>query len=156
MPRADLAGVGASEAGGTPRGSVWIVEDEPAAGALAEDLCAAMELEPRLFRSPLPFLREFRLAEPPSAVVLDWRLERELSAALFLATRYRFPELPVIYWTGTDPSTLPAMIVGDPLTRIVDKTDGTAAFEAALGWALTQPGADGNGNGDAAEVDQPA
>ena len=38
--------------------------------------------------------------QAPVAVILDWRLEHELSAALFLATRHRYPRMPVIYWTG--------------------------------------------------------
>ena len=44
-----------------------------------------------MFRAPLPFLAALREWSPPTAVVLDWRLEHELSAALFLATRHRYP-----------------------------------------------------------------
>ena len=118
------------------RESIWIVEDEPAAAALAADICEAGDVRPDVFRSPLPFLRAFRDRPPPSAIVLDWRLEHELTAALFMATRHRFPELPVIYWTGNDRETLPAMITDDPMTLVVEKTDGAAAFELALDWAL--------------------
>jgi CheY-like chemotaxis protein len=115
---------------------VWIVEDEPAAAALAADICEAGQVRPHVFRSPLPFLRAFRDRPAPSAIVLDWRLEHELTAALFMATRHRFPELPVIYWTGNERGTLPAMITDDPLTLVVEKTDGAGAFETALEWAL--------------------
>ncbi len=118
------------------RRAVWIVEDEPGAAELAADLCAARGAEASLFRSALPFLRAFREIEPPNAIVLDWRLERELSAALFMATRHRFPEMPVIYWTGSQAVALPAMIRDDPRTTIVDKAGGADAFEQALHWAL--------------------
>ncbi|MCA1570060.1 MAG: hypothetical protein LC798_07010 [Chloroflexi bacterium] len=118
---------------------VWIVEDEPAAATLAADLCQVNGAAPSLFRLPLPFLSALRMAAPPSAVILDWRLEHELSAALFLATRHRYPRMPVIYWTGSVASSLPSMISDDRLTRIVDKASGAAAFEEALAWALTSP-----------------
>lgn len=116
--------------------AVWIVEDEPAAAQLAADLCAAADAPASIFRSPTPFLEALRDGGEPRAVVLDWRLERELSAALFLATRHRFPALPVIYWTGSPLVALPAMIRDDPLTRFVDKAGGSDAFEDALRWAL--------------------
>lgn len=116
--------------------AVWIVEDEPAAAELAADLCIACGARPELFRSALPFLRAFRDGGLPQAVVLDWRLERELSAALFLATRHRFPMLPVVFWTGSRGTALPAVMREDPQTRIVDKAAGTDAFDAALAWAL--------------------
>jgi FixJ family two-component response regulator len=124
------------EDGSVTAPSVWIVEDEPAAAELAADLCIACGARPRLFRSPLPFLRAFRDGGRPQAVVLDWRLERELSAALFLATRHRFPTLPVVFWTGSPDTTLPAAVREDPKTRIVDKAAGTDAFDSALAWAL--------------------
>lgn len=126
----------------SPRNAVWVVEDEPAAAELAADLCQGCGAEPSLFRSALPFLRAFREVEPPSAVVLDWRLEHELSAALFMATRHRFPRLPVIYWTGSEATSLPAMIRDDPLTIIVDKAGGAAAFEDGLQWALARQTSD--------------
>jgi DNA-binding NtrC family response regulator len=114
---------------------VWIVEDEPAAAELAADLCEAWGAEASVFRAPLPYLAALRGARPPMAVVLDWRLEHELSAALFLATRHRYPQLPVIYWTGSAASALPSMIVDDALTTLVDKAQGAGAFERALEWA---------------------
>ena len=125
-----------SARGGRPRHAVWVVEDEPAAAELAADLCEGSNVDASLFRSALPFLRAFREVEPPAAVVLDWRLEHELSAALFMATRHRFPALPVVYWTGSDAGSLPAMIRDDPLTIIVDKAGGASAFENGLRWAL--------------------
>ena len=120
------------------RRAVWVVEDEPSAAELAADLCDAGGAQATLFRSALPFLRAFREVAPPAAIVLDWRLEHELSAALFMATRHRFPELPVIYWTGSEASSLPAMIREDPCTVIIDKAGGTGAFDEALRWALDQ------------------
>ena len=113
----------------------WIVEDEPAAAELASDLCDASGITAVIFSLPFPFLTALRTSPPPSLVVLDWRLERELSAALFLATRHRHPKMPVIYWTGSHRSALPSMISDDPLTRIVDKAAGTSRFDEALRWA---------------------
>ena len=115
---------------------VWIVEDEPAAAALAADLCRDSGVEPTVFRAPLPFLAAMRGGEPPAAVILDWRLEHELSAALFLATRHHFPAMRVVYWTGIPADLLPAMIRADASTRIVDKAAGAVAFEAAVRWAV--------------------
>ena len=114
---------------------VWIVEDEPAAAELAVELCGAWGAEASVFRAPLPYLAALRETVPPMAVVLDWRLEHELSAALFLATRHRYPQLPVIYWTGSSASALPSMIIDDALTTLVDKADGAGPFERALEWA---------------------
>lgn len=134
---ADESSAAATDADGALEApSVWIVEDEPAAAELAADLCVACGARPKLFRSALPFLRAFRDGGLPQAVVLDWRLERELSAALFLATRHRFPMLPVVFWTGSPDSTLPAAVREDPRTRIVDKAAGTGPFDEALDWAL--------------------
>ncbi len=115
---------------------VWIVEDEPAAAMLAADLCEESGASASVFRQASTFLTALRTSEPPTAIVLDWRLERELSAALFLATRHRHPRLPVIYWTGSTLGALPAMIFEDRWVVIVDKAAGTSSFEEALAWAL--------------------
>ena len=127
---------------GTAVRRVWIVEDEPEAAALAGELCVSCGAEPSIYRAPLPYLTALRSAEPPHAVVLDWRLEHELSAALFLATRHRYPDLPVVYWTGSPGDALPVMIREDARTVVVDKAAGTAAFESAITAALEaeQPG----------------
>ena len=103
---------------------------------LAVELCESNHAAASVFRLPLKFLTALRTSAPPTAVVLDWRLERELSAALFLATRHRYPQLPVIYWTASTTSHLPSMISDDRCTVIVDKSAGNAAFEEALAWAL--------------------
>jgi CheY-like chemotaxis protein len=115
---------------------VWIVEDEPAAAALAAELCRGSGVEATVFSAPLPFLAALRAGTPPEAVVFDWRLENELSAALFLATRHRFPTLRVVYWTGIPADLLPSMIHADAGTRVVDKAAGAEAFEAAVQWAV--------------------
>lgn len=122
---------------GVVRPRVWIVEDEPSAATLAAELCEAGGADPVVYRATLPYLSALRDAARPAAVILDWRLEHELSAALYMATRHRHPEMPVIYWTGSPRRSLPAMIRDDGLTRVVDKADGTEAFDAALTWALT-------------------
>jgi CheY-like chemotaxis protein len=122
---------------------VWIVEDEPAAAALAVELCEASGAVASVFRAPLPFLAALRVDDPPAVVVLDWRLEEQLSAALFLATRHRHPTLPVVYWTGSAAGGLPSMIRDDAETRVVDKAAGTRAFEDAMAWALGRQPDDG-------------
>jgi DNA-binding NtrC family response regulator len=114
----------------------WIVEDEPAAASLAADLCDANGASASVFRLPLPYLTALRAGPAPAVVILDWRLEHELSAALFLATRHRHPRLPIIYWTGSVRGSLPSMIQDDRYTIVVDKAAGTADFEDALAWAL--------------------
>jgi hypothetical protein len=128
---------GVESTGGTdpPGSAVWVVEDEAAAAALASDLCDAAGLHALVFRSHLPFVAALDADTAPLAVVLDWRLEHQLSAGIFMATRHRFPELPVIYWTAAADG-LPDMIRDDPCTAVVDKAGGVAAFEGALAWAL--------------------
>ncbi len=121
---------------------VWIVEDEMAAATLAADVCQANGAAPSVFRMPMAFLAALRTAPAPDVVILDWRLEHELSAALFLATRHRYPGLPVIYWTGSSADDLPAMIREDRMTVIVDKASGATAFEEALEWAVARPDGD--------------
>jgi DNA-binding NtrC family response regulator len=125
----------ASDGGGwQPR--VWIVEDEPAAASLAADLCEGCGVAASVFGGPLPYLAALRSDAAPVAVVLDWRLERQLSAALYMTTRHHYPLLPVIYWTGSPATALPAMIREDARTTVVDKAGGTRLFEGALAWAL--------------------
>ena len=126
-----------AESGGAQR-PVWIVEDEPDVGRLAAEICQAVGALPVVFRAPLSFLLALRGSTMPSAVVLDWRLENELSSGIFLATRHRYQRMPVIYWTNS-PESLPAMIRDDPLTIVVDKQGGVETFERALGWAFEQP-----------------
>jgi CheY-like chemotaxis protein len=116
--------------------SVWIVEDEPAVASLAVDVCAEHGATSSVFPRSLTFMDALRGSPPPSVLILDWRLENELSAALFMATRHRYPRLPIVYWTGSQMDGLPAMIKADPHAIIVDKAEGTSAFEAALDWAL--------------------
>ena len=114
---------------------IWIVEDEPDAASLAVDLCRSSNTDPLVFATALPFLVALKTLTAPHAVILDWRLEHELSAALFLATRHHYPSLPIVYWTGTT-DALPRMVRDDRITRIVDKADGVDAFERAITWAL--------------------
>ena len=125
---------------GVPRPAVWIVEDEPEAATLAAELCDSWGADASVFRAPLPYLVALRSSAPPMAVVLDWRLENQLSAAVYMATRHRFPHVPVIYWTGSPAGSLPAMIRDDALTKVVDKADGATSFEGALGWAMSGEG----------------
>jgi DNA-binding NtrC family response regulator len=115
---------------------VGVVEDDPGVAALAADLCNGLGANASVFTSPTQFLRAFD-AEAPRAVVLDWRLERAVGSPAFMAIRHRFPQLPVVCWTACPTDELPAMLHADPMTRVVDKAAGLAAFEAALTWALS-------------------
>ncbi len=121
---------------GAWRRRAWIVEDEPAAASLAADLCEANGTSASVFRLPLAFLAAMRAGPAPDVVILDWRLENELSAALFMATRHRNPRLPIIFWTGSGTDGLPSMIHDNGYTRVVDKAAGTSPLEDALAWAL--------------------
>ena len=114
----------------------WIVEDEPAAAALAAELCEANGAAPTVFRQATSFLAGIRSSPEPDVLVLDWRLENELSAALFMATRHRYPRLPIIYWTGSRTEALPSMIQDDECTIVIDKAAGSSPFEDALAWAM--------------------
>ena len=114
---------------------VWIVEDEQAVGKLAAEICEQAGALPTLFRAPLSYLLALRGSSMPDAVILDWRLENELSSGLFLATRHRYRGMPVIYWTNS-PESLPTMIRDDSLTLIADKQGGVDALERALDWAF--------------------
>jgi CheY-like chemotaxis protein len=122
-----------------PKAAAWplvgVVEDDPSVAALAAELCRGMGANAVLFASPMPFLHAFS-DEAPRAVVLDWRLEREVGSAAFMAIRHRYPQLPVVCWTASPRDGLPIMLRRDPMTRIVDKASGMAAFEHALSWAL--------------------
>lgn len=121
---------------GAPPRHAWIVEDEPAAASLAADLCEANGATASVFRLPLAFMAAMRAGPAPAVVILDWRLENELSAALFMATRHQYPHLPIIFWTGSGTEALPAMIHDNGHTRVVDKAGGTSPLEYALVWAL--------------------
>ena len=76
---------------------------------------------------------------PPTAVVLDWRLERR-------AQRRRSSSRPATAIRACRSSTgpaaplgaLPSMIHDDRWTMIVDKAAGSASFEEALAWALAR------------------
>ena len=119
---------------GRPR-PVWIVEDEQTVGKLAAEICEQAGALPTVFRAPLSYLLALRGSSMPDAVILDWRLENELSSGLFLATRHRYRGMPVIYWTNS-PESLPAMIRDDTMTLIADKQGGVEALENALRWAF--------------------
>lgn len=118
---------------GLPR--VGIIDDDATVARLAADVCEALGTEARVYAATGPFLAALA-DDAPAAIILDWRLEREIGSAAFMAVRHRFPNLPVVCWTGFAAATLPAMVHHDPATRVVSKTDGTAALEAAIRWAL--------------------
>jgi DNA-binding NtrC family response regulator len=114
---------------------VAILEDDPALGALAAELCRGIGAEPVLFDAPAAFLEAAR-TQPPRLLVLDWRLQGQLGAAAFMAVRHRYPAMPVVCWTASPAWHLPQMIRQDPMTVVVDKASGAEAFEAAVRWAI--------------------
>jgi CheY-like chemotaxis protein len=117
-------------------GHVWVVDDEPAAAAVACEMCDSAGLQPTAFRDAVSYLGALRGPTAPGAVILDWRLEHELSAALFMATRQRYPTLPIIFWTGSELGSLPLMVHHDPNVRVLAKSGGSTEFDAALAWAF--------------------
>lgn len=115
---------------------VVVVDDDREVARLGGELCAMAGARGATYASTLQLIRAMNDGLSPQAVVLDWRLEREVSAGLFLALRHRFPRLPIMLWTGVAADQLPDMVLQDPLTRIVVKGEGTRPFMAAVRWAL--------------------
>lgn len=153
-PQPELnGGLGIGDAPELP--TVSVLEDEPALAALAVDLCRGLGVSAAVYASPALFLDAARIA-PPRVLVLDWRLQGQLGAAAFMAVRHRYPQLPVVCWTASQPSHLPQMIRQDPISRVVDKAAGAAAFEAALRWALGIDEAITEGAGDVRHLPHPA
>lgn len=104
-------------------------------GELAVELCREIGVDATLYDTPAAFLEAARI-NPPRALVLDWRLQGQLGAAAFMAVRHRYPAMRVVCWTASPAWNLPQMIREDPVARVVDKGAGTAAFEAAVRWAI--------------------
>ena len=123
---------------------VSILEDEPMLAKLAADLCRELGASSVTFDSPAACLSAAR-ESPPRVLILDWRLRDQLGAAAFLAVRHRYPMLPVVCWTASQPPQLPEMILRDPMTRLVDKAAGVQPFEAAMRWALAFASSEGGG-----------
>jgi FixJ family two-component response regulator len=114
---------------------VAVLEDDQTLSDLAVELCDRMGLSSATYRSPAGFLGEVSHISP-RLLILDWRFERELGAAVFMAVRHRFGDLPIVCWTSSSITDLPAMLVRDPSVRIVQKARGVDAFESAVRWAL--------------------
>jgi DNA-binding NarL/FixJ family response regulator len=114
---------------------VSILEDDAMLGELAVELCREIGVDATLYDAPAAFLEAARI-NPPRALVLDWRLQGQLGAAAFMAVRHRYPAMRVVCWTASPAWNLPQMIREDPVARVVDKGAGTAAFEAAVRWAI--------------------
>jgi DNA-binding NtrC family response regulator len=129
-----LPGMNGSAPARIPNPDVAVLEDEPQLAELAVELCGRVGLTAETYSSPTAFLGEVSLVAP-RLLILDWRFERELGAAVFMTVRHRFGALPIVCWTGTPASDLPTMVVDDPRVRVVPKSDGIDAFEAAVRWA---------------------
>ncbi|HET6381462.1 MAG TPA: response regulator [candidate division Zixibacteria bacterium] len=114
---------------------VFVVDDDHSVAELVREVCAGLGRTATVYAAPAALLRDCE-GGPPAAVVLDWRLEREVGSAAFLAIRHRFPRLRVVCWTAARPDELPAMVRADPHTRLVSKEGGVRPLEAALRWAV--------------------
>jgi DNA-binding response OmpR family regulator len=127
---------------------VAVLEDEAHAANLAVEVCDGLGLRATTFRTPASLLGDFR-SVPPRLVILDWRLERDVGAAAFMALRHRFGTVPIVCWTGMAPDSLPAMVGEDDVCRIVPKASSLDAFEEAIRWgaALTEPSEQTRGDG---------
>jgi DNA-binding response OmpR family regulator len=122
-----------------PNPDVAVLEDDPQLAELAVELCRRMGLSAQTYSSPGAFLGDATVTRP-RLLILDWRFERELGAAVFMTVRHRFGDLPIVCWTATPASDLPSMVVDDPRVRIVPKPDGIEAFEVAVRWAAAPQG----------------
>ncbi|HSM38603.1 MAG TPA: response regulator [Candidatus Limnocylindrales bacterium] len=129
----------APNAAGVRLPDVVILEDDPDLAEIAAHLCRDIGLSAATFRTAGALLAGFDSA-PPRVVVLDWRLERDVGAAAFMALRHRFADVPIVCWTGMPAGSLPAMVAADSRTRIVRKADSLDELEAAIRWACpTRP-----------------
>jgi FixJ family two-component response regulator len=122
-----------------PNPDVVVLEDDPQLAAMAVELCERAGLTAETYSSPAAFLDD-ALVGPPHLLILDWRFERELGAAVFMAARHRFGDVPIVCWTASAVDDLPAMVVDDPRVRFVAKSDGADAFDAAVRWAAESQG----------------
>ncbi len=122
-----------------PNPDVAVLEDDPQLANLAVELCGRVGLSAETYPSPAAFLEEAS-PTPPRLLILDWRFEHELGAAVFMTVRHRFGNLPIVCWTATAANDLPAMVVDDPQVCIVPKSAGIEAFEAAVRWAAAPQG----------------
>jgi DNA-binding NtrC family response regulator len=134
-----LQGMNGSAPVRVPNPDVAVLEDDPQLAELAVELCARVGLSAATYPSPAAFLGGVGLA-PPRLLILDWRFERELGAAVFMTVRHRFGDLPIVCWTATPAHDLPAMVADDPRVRIVSKSDGIDVFESAVRWAAEPQG----------------
>ena len=130
-----LPGFGRPSAKGTALlPDVAVLEDQEHAALLAIEACDGLGLTAATFSSPATFLSHFTNMEP-RIVVLDWRLEQNVGAGVFMALRHRFGLLPIVCWTAMPPSSLPDIVTSDGRTMVVQKTSGIDALESALRWA---------------------
>lgn len=134
-----LQGMNGSAPVRVPNPDVAVLEDDPQLAELAVELCGRIGLSAVTYASPGAFLGDVGV-EPPRLLILDWRFERELGAAVFMTVRHRFGDLPIVCWTATPAEDLPSMVAGDPRVRIVSKSDGIEVFESAVRWAAEPQG----------------
>ncbi len=129
---------------------VVVLEDERALADLAVEVCGHLGLRAVVFRTSAAYSGALG-ARRPRLVILDWRLEREVAAAVYLALRHRFHDLQIVLWTATGERELPGMLGADPHTRVVRKSSGLDALEMAIREAIAVAPV----RGDEQQEDQP-
>ena len=122
---------------------VAVLEDERELADLAVEVCRQLGLTASVFRTAAAYNETFA-GRRPRLVILDWRLDREVAAAVYMALRHRFDDLQIVLWTATGERELPGMLGADPRTRVVRKSSGLETLEAALREAI----AAGSGSND--------
>lgn len=124
---------------------VAVLEDQRQLADLAVELCARLGLRAVPFSSSSRYNAAFR-DRRPRLVILDWRLEHEVAAAVYMGLRHRHDDLPVVVWTATGEHDLPPMVATHPYTCVVQKASAIETLEAAIRWAAATPP---EGGGDA-------
>ncbi len=128
---------------------VAVLEDERELADLAVEVCRQLGLSAAVFETSAAYNGAFG-GRRPSLVILDWRLEHEVAAAVYMALRHRFDDLRIVLWTATGERELPGMLDADPHTRVVRKSSGLEALEGAIREAI----AVGTGSDDDREEEQ--
>jgi CheY-like chemotaxis protein len=122
---------------------VAVLEDERELADLAVEVCRQLGLSAGVFGTPAAYNVAFGQRRP-RLVILDWRLDREVAAAVYMALRHRFGDLQIVLWTATGEGELPGMLGADPHTRVVRKSSGLVSLETALRDAIAAaPESDG-------------
>jgi len=85
-----------------PKGTIFVVDDEPMLLELAEAILAPLGYEVRTFRDPDSALEAYRTASvPPAVVVTDYSMVHMSGQQLLNACRKLHPDQKVLMVSGT-------------------------------------------------------